>query len=72
MDSLRPNEEQHCTVTPLSVIAPGAVIPDFTVVHSNGMRRLDSRDVADLRNRAQVRQIEQLRRMIPSNPAKFQ
>lgn len=63
---------QHCVLTPKTVIPPGEVVPDFTVVYSNGTRRLDRRGVTDLKNKAQARQIEVLRKLIPSNPAKFQ
>ncbi|KAI1400008.1 trimeric LpxA-like protein [Hypoxylon fuscum] len=63
---------KHCTLTPQSVILPFEVVPDFTVVYSNGTRRLDKRGVTDLKHKAQARQIEVLRKLIPSNPAKFQ
>ncbi|KAI1141487.1 trimeric LpxA-like protein [Hypoxylon sp. FL0543] len=63
---------KHCTLTPQSVIRPWEIVPDFTVVYSNGTRRTDKRGVTDLKNKAQARQIEVLRRLIPSNPAKFQ
>ncbi|KAI0849692.1 trimeric LpxA-like protein [Daldinia vernicosa] len=63
---------KHCTLTPHSVIKPWEIVPDFTVVYSNGTRRTDKRGVTDLKNKAQARQIEVLRRLIPSNPAKFQ
>ncbi|KAI0483792.1 trimeric LpxA-like protein [Xylaria cf. heliscus] len=63
---------KHCILTPKSVIRPGEVVPDFTVIYSNGTRRLDKRGVTDLKNKAQSRQIEVLRKLIPSNPAKFQ
>ncbi|KAJ3568350.1 hypothetical protein NPX13_g6454 [Xylaria arbuscula] len=63
---------KHCVLTPKSVIAPGEVVPDLTVVYSNGTRRLDKRGITDLKNKAQARQIEILRKLIPSNPAKFQ
>ncbi|KAI0839732.1 trimeric LpxA-like protein [Hypoxylon sp. FL0890] len=63
---------KHCTLTPHSVIRPGEIIPDFTVVYSNGTRRTDKRGVSELKNKAQARQIEVLRRLIPSNPSKFQ
>ncbi|KAI0112534.1 trimeric LpxA-like protein [Nemania sp. FL0031] len=63
---------KQCILTPKSVIRPGEVVPDFTVVYSNGTRRLDKRGVTDLKNKAQSRQIEVLRKLIPSNPAKFQ
>lgn len=61
---------KYCTITPRSVLQPGERVPDFTVVYSN-MRRPDKRGVVALRNKGQTRQIEVLRRMIPSNPAKF-
>ncbi|KAI1116511.1 trimeric LpxA-like protein [Nemania sp. NC0429] len=63
---------KHCVLTPKTIIPPGEVVPDFTVVYSNGTRRLDRRGVTDLKNKAQARQIEVLRKLIPSNPAKFQ
>ncbi|KAI1102061.1 trimeric LpxA-like protein [Jackrogersella minutella] len=63
---------KHCTITAHSVVQPGEIIPDFTVIYSNGTRRSDKRGVTDLKNRAQARQIEVLRRLIPSNPNKFQ
>ncbi|KAI2784243.1 trimeric LpxA-like protein [Daldinia loculata] len=63
---------KHCTLTPHSIIQPWEIVPDFTVVYSNGTRRTDKRGVTELKNKAQARQIEVLRRLIPSNPAKFQ
>ncbi|KAI1095513.1 trimeric LpxA-like protein [Rostrohypoxylon terebratum] len=62
---------KHCTLTPQSVVQPFEVIPDFTVIYSNGTRRIDKRGVSELKNKAQARQIEVLRRLIPSNPNKF-
>jgi dynactin-6 len=53
-------------------VPAGARIPDFTVVYGNGMRRPDRRGVSALMNKAQTQQIAVLRRLIPSNPAKFQ
>lgn len=63
---------KHCTLTPRSIILPGERVPDFTVVYSNGSQRTDKRHVADLKHKIQARQIDVLRRLIPSNPAKFQ
>lgn len=62
---------QQCTITAKSIIQPGEEIPDNTVVYANGTRRIDKRDIAELKFKAQTRQIEVLRRLIPSNPAKF-
>jgi len=63
---------RHCTLTAHSSVKPGEKLPDFTVVFSGGMRRADRRGVAELRNKGQARQIEVLRRLVVSNPAKFQ
>ncbi|KAI1171018.1 trimeric LpxA-like protein [Nemania sp. FL0916] len=63
---------KHCVLTPKSTVRPEEVVPDFTVIYSNGIRRPDRRGVIDLKNKAQARQIEVLRKLIPSNPAKFQ
>ena len=63
---------QHCTLSPHTVVAAGEKIPDFTVLYSNGRRRQDRRGFGDVRNKAQGRQIEVLRKLIPSNPMKFQ
>ncbi|GAO13366.1 uncharacterized protein UV8b_00654 [Ustilaginoidea virens] len=62
---------KHCTVSPRSVVAPGENLPDNTVLYSDGLRRTDNRDVADLRNLGLTKQIAVLQKMIPSNPEKF-
>ncbi|KAH0526139.1 hypothetical protein TsFJ059_009506 [Trichoderma semiorbis] len=62
---------KNCTVSHLSVIASGEVLPDNTVVYSNGTRRTDRRGTPELRKLSIVKQIAMLRKMIPSNPDKF-
>ncbi|TDZ17091.1 Dynactin subunit 6 [Colletotrichum sidae] len=62
---------KNCTISPMSVIKPGEKIPDFTVVYSNGQRRTDRRGVADLKHKAQARQIDVLRRLIPNKAEKW-
>ncbi|KAK1719099.1 transferase hexapeptide domain-containing protein [Colletotrichum lupini] len=62
---------KNCTISPLTVIKPGEKVPDFTVVYSNGQRRTDRRGVADLRHKAQARQIDVLRRLIPNKAEKW-
>lgn len=66
------DNSQYCTISPRTTIAPGEIVPDYTVVFSNGLHRRDKRDVVDIRTRAQARQLEVLRKLIPSNPSKFQ
>ncbi|KAF3761606.1 trimeric LpxA-like protein [Cryphonectria parasitica EP155] len=60
-----------CTISPRTIVPPGTQIDDFTVVFSNGQQRRDRRDVKDIRKRQQIRQLEVLQKLIPSNPAKF-
>ncbi|KAK8045266.1 trimeric LpxA-like protein [Apiospora rasikravindrae] len=62
---------QHCTITARSVIQPGEQLPDYTVLYSNGTRRTDKRGVTDLKNKAQARQIDVMRRLIPTNLNRF-
>ncbi|TWU75032.1 hypothetical protein ED733_006321 [Metarhizium rileyi] len=62
---------RHCTISHKSVIPPGEDVPDYTVVYSNGLRRLDARGVSDMRKLGLVKQIAVLKKMIPSNPDKF-
>lgn len=62
---------RDCTITHRSIIAPGEVLPDHTVVYSDGLRRLDNRGVTDMRKLGLVKQIAVLKKMIPSNPDKF-
>jgi dynactin-6 len=53
-------------------VADGEILPDFTVIYGNGIRRLDRSGVADLKMKMVAGQVEVLRRLIPSNLAKFQ
>ncbi|EGY14288.1 hypothetical protein VD0002_g2073 [Verticillium dahliae] len=63
---------KNCTITPQTVIRAGEKIPDFTVLFSNGRRRTDKRDVVDLKHRAQAKQVDVLRKLIPTNPLRRQ
>lgn len=53
-------------------MAEGEVLPDYTVLYGNGMRRLDTSGVEDLKLKMVAKQVEVLRKLIPSNLAKFQ
>jgi dynactin-6 len=66
------DKQQNCTLTPKSVLKPGEVLPDDTVIYANGLRRTDRRGLTDLRKTGSTKQIAILRKMMPSNPAKFQ
>lgn len=63
---------QHCKIGPLCEVAEGEVLPDFTVIYGNGLRRLDKSGVEDMKLKMVDRQVEVLRKLIPSNLAKFQ
>ena len=45
---------------------------DFTVIYGDGMRRVDRAGIEDLKLKMVGRHTEVLRKLIPSNPAKFQ
>jgi dynactin-6 len=53
-------------------VREGENIPDFTVMFGHGMRRVDNSGVEDLKLKMVARQVEVLRKLIPSNLAKFQ
>jgi len=63
---------KHCKIGPLSEIGVGEEIPDFTVIFGNGMRRVDRSGVENQKLKTIARQVEVLRKLIPSNLAKFQ
>jgi dynactin-6 len=66
------NVMQHCKIGPLCEVAERDVLPDFTVIYGNGLRRLDKSGVEDMKLKMVDRQVEVLRKLIPSNLAKFQ
>jgi dynactin-6 len=53
-------------------VADGEIIPNFTVIYGNGLRRIDASGIEDLKLKMVGRQIDVLRKLIPSNLAKFQ
>jgi len=53
-------------------VRDGETLPDLTVVYGNGMRRVDNSGVEDLKLKMVGLQTEVLRKLIPSNLAKFQ
>ncbi|KAL6404647.1 hypothetical protein AUP68_11472 [Ilyonectria robusta] len=55
----------------MSTIAPKTVLPDSTVVFSNGTKRIDQRDISDQKKIALIQQLGVLKKMIRSNPDKF-
>jgi len=53
-------------------VRAGEIVPDYTVVYGYGERRIDKSGVEDLKLKMIARQVDVLRKLIPSNPAKFQ
>lgn len=66
------DRRQHCKIGPLCEVAAGEVVPDYTVIYGHGMRRVDTSGVGDLKMKMIAKQVEVLRKLIPSNLAKFQ
>lgn len=48
------------------------MVPDFTVVYGNGLRRIDASGVEDLKLKIVGRQTDVLKKLIPTNLSKFQ
>jgi len=63
---------RHCKIGALCEIAPEEVVPEFTVVYGNGMRRVDTSGIEDLKLKMVGRHVEILKKLIQSNIAKFQ
>lgn len=64
-------DNQNCTISHLSEISPGEVLPDNTVVYANGKRRIDRRGITDMRKSGLLKQLTVLKAMIPSNAESF-
>ncbi|KAK5131647.1 hypothetical protein LTR08_000774 [Meristemomyces frigidus] len=66
----------YCKIAPMERVEAGEELPAFTVVHSDGQRRMDRtmRDHADIRDAKRVGQdksIELMRKLIPNAAAKW-
>jgi dynactin-6 len=48
------------------------VIPDYTIIYDSGSRRIDNSGVEDLKMEMVSRQAAVLKRLIPTNLAKWQ
>jgi dynactin-6 len=53
-------------------VGENEVLPDYTVVYGSGLRRVDSSGVEELKTQMIRRQVETLKKLIPTNPAKHQ
>lgn len=53
-------------------VAEGEVIPDYTVIYGNGLRRIDKSGVEHLKMKMIGRHVEVLKNLIPSNLSKYQ
>lgn len=53
-------------------MADGEVLPDYTVLYGDGMRRVDASGAEHLKLKNLAKQVEVMRKLIPSNVAKFQ
>jgi dynactin 6 len=56
----------------MCTVQENEVLPDYTVIYGIDLRRLDQSDVDDLKLKMVRRQVEVLKKLVPSNLAKFQ
>lgn len=48
------------------------MLPDYSVIYGAGVRRIDKSEVDDLKMKMVRRQVDVYKKLIPSNPSKFQ
>jgi dynactin 6 len=63
---------QYCKVCALCTVAAGEVLPDYTVIYGNNERRTEKPGLEAARAALHDREVEVLRKLIPSNLAKWQ
>lgn len=63
---------QHCKIGPLCTVAENEILPDYTVIFSDGTRRVDRSGIDELKAKMVAKQVDVLRKLIPTNLAKFQ
>jgi dynactin-6 len=64
---------QHCRIGPHCTVPAGEVLEDFTVIYGENLRRTDvaGKMMMDANLRNLRKQVETMRRLIPSKPEKF-
>ncbi|KAF4554869.1 Hypothetical protein D9617_3g019380 [Elsinoe fawcettii] len=67
---------KFCKIAPKCTLSRGTALPDFTVLLDAGHSRIDTttssrRDIQDLKIKGQVMHVDTLKRLIPSNIAKW-
>lgn len=63
---------KHCKVGPSCEVADGEVVPDYTVIFGSGQRRLDQSGAEAIKLKMLSKQIDVLKKLIPSSLAHFQ
>ncbi|RKF59947.1 Dynactin subunit 6 [Erysiphe neolycopersici] len=63
---------KYCKIGPFCEVADGEVIPSYTVIFGTGQRRLDQSGAEAIKVKMLLKQIEVLKKLIPSNLAHFQ
>ena len=53
-------------------VLEGDVVPNFTIIYGSGLRRIDASGIEGLRLKMVGRQVDVLRKLVPTNLAKFQ
>ncbi|RKF66795.1 Dynactin subunit 6 [Golovinomyces cichoracearum] len=66
------NPSQYCKVGPYCEVADREVVPDYTVIYGRGQRRLDNSGIDAIKMKMLGKQIEALKKLIPSSLAYFQ
>ncbi|CAD6506143.1 BgTH12-07073 [Blumeria graminis f. sp. triticale] len=62
---------KFCKIGPSCEVIDKEIIPDFTVIYGTGQRRIDTSGIESLKLKMVAKQIDVLRKLIPSSVAHF-
>ncbi|KAI0999379.1 hypothetical protein K3495_g8817 [Podosphaera aphanis] len=63
---------KHCKVGPSCEVSKGEIVPDFTVIYGTGERRKDTSGTEKLQLDMVMKQVDVLKKLIPSSVSYFQ
>ncbi|KAF3902649.1 hypothetical protein ABW20_dc0104880 [Dactylellina cionopaga] len=64
-------EVGNCTLSPLSTVSDGDVLPDHTVIYGENQRRVDISGTATARNETMLAHIDCLKKLLPNKVEKY-
>ena len=62
---------KYCHIGPFCEVAAGEVLEDYTVLYSDGQRRIDKSETDEAKLKGTRKHVEVLRKLVASKPEKF-